>query len=285
MRKSVSCMLVLGATITACQPGEAQESTYRVGERVELQASGDHWQSCVVTDPGSQYAVMRLRCDPYDAPGYSRGGGVYNESYNSTGVRRPAQAGNPVAAAPGRAGLPRNSTGGAGTGSRATGYHVGQAVEVEASGHWVPCTISSIDQAGGLPMIRTYCPEYPALSRAAGTYIVHNNETGLRPATGRIGRAPEPVAAPVNRSPAGRGGSLPLGEYACYGSGGSIMIGLGFRLTGSSSYTDLDGASRGTYTISGTNISFRGGHLDGQTGRDIEGKGFRIGSQATCELW
>jgi hypothetical protein len=63
------------------------------------------------------------------------------------------------------------------------------------------------------------------------------------------------------------------------------MAGLGFKITGPGRYTDLDGATRGTFSIAGSNITFRGGHLGGQTGRSLTAKGFRIGAQATCELW
>lgn len=96
----------------------------------------------------------------------------------------------------------------------------------------------------------------------------------LRPMPGSA--APPP--APVSRN-------LPLGEYACYGSGGRIMIGLGFKLLPGGRYTDLDGKSPGRYAINGSNIVFTGGHLGGQTGRDVKNKGFQIGAQASCELW
>lgn len=94
--------------------------------------------------------------------------------------------------------------------------------------------------------------------------------------------AGSPVAPPP---PTPGGGALPLGEYACYGSGGRVMIGLGFKLLPGGRYDDLDGKSPGRYAQSGTTISFAGGHLAGQTGRDVKGKGFRIGAQAVCEKW
>ncbi|HEV2865796.1 MAG TPA: hypothetical protein VGX37_04725 [Allosphingosinicella sp.] len=84
---------------------------------------------------------------------------------------------------------------------------------------------------------------------------------------------------------AAQSGTLRTGEYACYGSGGQIMGGLGFRVTGPGRYTDLDGATSGTFSVSGSSVTFRGGHLDGQTGRELTANGFHIGQQATCEFW
>jgi len=63
---------------------------------------------------------------------------------------------------------------------------------------------------------------------------------------------------------------LQPGEYACAGSGG-ILIGLGFKLQADGSYTDLDGKSLGRVVYNGTNITFVGGHLAGQVGRNIRG--------------
>lgn len=86
------------------------------------------------------------------------------------------------------------------------------------------------------------------------------------------------VRAPVNRT-------LPLGEYACYGSGQRVLIGLGFKLLAGGVYTDLDGKSRGRYAVVGETVRFTGGHLDGQAGRDIKDNGFTIGAMASCQKW
>ena len=88
------------------------------------------------------------------------------------------------------------------------------------------------------------------------------------------------ASAASGAAPAG----LKPGEYACYGSGGRIMIGPGFKLLGGGRYTDLDGNNPGTVSVSGGNVRFKGGHLDGQAGRELNAKGgFRIGAQASCE--
>lgn len=77
-------------------------------------------------------------------------------------------------------------------------------------------------------------------------------------------------------------GGLKLGEYACYGSGGSILIGLGFKVLDGSRYTDLDNKEHGTYSISADSVTFHGGHLDGQVGTNLKDYKFNIHS-ASCE--
>ena len=98
--------------------------------------------------------------------------------------------------------------------------------------------------------------------------------------------APAGTPPPAPAAPAGNASSaLATGEYACYGSGGTLLIGLGFRSQGNGTYTDLDRKSTGTYTIqsgAGT-ITFHGGHLDGQTGRNLRGNRFVLGSMVSCE--
>ena len=71
---------------------------------------------------------------------------------------------------------------------------------------------------------------------------------------------------------------LQAGEYTCSGASG-ILIGLGFKMQGDGTYTDLDGKSRGRVAIDGTTLRFIGGHLDGQVGRNLRngGRNFEIG--------
>jgi hypothetical protein len=85
-----------------------------------------------------------------------------------------------------------------------------------------------------------------------------------------------------NRTPV-TSSALKLGEYACYGSGGRIMIGLGFKVLPGNRYTDLDNRESGTFSITGDGVTFHGGHLDGQTGRNLRNYKFTIGAQADCE--
>jgi hypothetical protein len=77
---------------------------------------------------------------------------------------------------------------------------------------------------------------------------------------------------------------LQPGEYACAGSGGTLLIGLGFKLQANGRYTDLDGKSSGTVSYNGSNVTFVGGHLAGQSGRNIRGgTNFEIG-YISCSL-
>ncbi len=64
---------------------------------------------------------------------------------------------------------------------------------------------------------------------------------------------------------------LKPGEYACAGSGGRILIGLGFKLNADGSYTDLDGKSAGRVAFSGSSVTFTGGHLNGYVGTNVRG--------------
>ena len=78
---------------------------------------------------------------------------------------------------------------------------------------------------------------------------------------------------------------LKLGEYACYGSGGQILAGFGFKALPGGHYTDLEDANAGTYVIAGDIVTFSGGSLDGTEGRELKNGNFRIGLQASCEPW
>jgi len=65
--------------------------------------------------------------------------------------------------------------------------------------------------------------------------------------------------------------NLRPGEYACAGSGGTILIGLGSKLNADGSYTDLDGKTSGRAEFSGTSVRFVDGHLDGYVGTKVRG--------------
>lgn len=80
----------------------------------------------------------------------------------------------------------------------------------------------------------------------------------------------------------GNATGLKIGEYACTGSGGRIMIGLSFKVLSGNRFTNLDGDRSGTFTISDAKVMFRGGHLDGIIGRDLKDYWFVVGSQASC---
>ena len=88
----------------------------------------------------------------------------------------------------------------------------------------------------------------------------------------RLGVAIAVVSAMWGAAVAGAAGLLP-GEYACAGSGGTILVGLGFKVLANGTYTDLDGKTSGrlTYGADGSTVSFVGGHLAGEVGRNIRG--------------
>ncbi|HEX8411419.1 MAG TPA: hypothetical protein VF883_21350 [Thermoanaerobaculia bacterium] len=160
----------------------------------------------------------------------------------------------------------------------AQSFAVGEKVEIEASNHWVPCVVSENQPPS---IMRVQCEEYPSLSRAAGVYPVdRDNPSAVRHATGQTGPI---AAAPPKRQQAAGPAGLKVAEYACYGSGGRPMAGLGFKVLSMNRYTDLEGDDTGSFSISGTTVTFRGGHLDGQTGRDLRGHSFTIARQAECE--
>ncbi len=99
--------------------------------------------------------------------------------------------------------------------------------------------------------------------------------------------APTPPSSSSAREPA-NAASLRTGEYACYGRGGMLMAGMGFRLAAGGRYTDIDGQRAGRYTLDparGT-VSFSGGHLGGQTATLSGGaSAIRFSNMVSCEPW
>ena len=168
------------------------------------------------------------------------------------------------------------------------GFRVGQQVQFSVSENpadFQPCVVSE-NPPGGL--MRVKCQAFKHW--AAGTYIVYGPKNLRMAGAAAQVRPAAPARAPAaavrqTPAPAARGGGLKVGEYACYGSGSRILAGAGFKVLGGGRYTDLDGQSRGTYTISGDKVIFNGGHLGGQTGYELNNGRFRIRTQAVCEPW
>ena len=97
--------------------------------------------------------------------------------------------------------------------------------------------------------------------------------------------APAPRAsASTTKSPAT---TLYIGEWACYGFGNRIMAGMGFVLDSKGGYADTDGARGGkySYNAAGSTLTFRGGFLDGQVGKNVKTTGFDISATVSCEPW
>jgi hypothetical protein len=127
------------------------------------------------------------------------------------------------------------------------------------------------------PTGSTECKDNPAegasafpLNTLQGTQVAANAPVTAVPAAARPGASP-----------------LYMGEYACYGNG-TLMAGMGFKLAANGRYTDVDNARGGTYVYNGTagSVTFRGGFLDGQTGRGVSNQGtFDLSATVNCEPW
>ena len=81
--------------------------------------------------------------------------------------------------------------------------------------------------------------------------------------------------------------TLYIGEYASYGTGGRMMAGMGFTLLVNGKYHDLDKGRAGVYVYNkqkGT-ITFNGGFLDGQIGKNVNANGFDLSATVHCEPW
>ena len=80
---------------------------------------------------------------------------------------------------------------------------------------------------------------------------------------------------------------LYIGQYACYGTRGALLTGMGFTLFDNGTYADLDGKRAGKYQYNATasTINFIGGFLGGQTGKNVKTTGFQISNTVNAEPW
>ena len=78
---------------------------------------------------------------------------------------------------------------------------------------------------------------------------------------------------------------LYIGEYACYGTGGRMMTGMGFTLLPNGKYYDLDKKRGGSYSYNKqqATIKFTGGFLAGQQGTGVKQTGFKISNTVNAE--
>ncbi len=75
----------------------AQQSIFKVGDRVEVKVGG-RWRPCVVTDPGTDDSLARARCEAFPTPNYTYP--VGEEIFSAKGasdVRTTTLAPDPVA--------------------------------------------------------------------------------------------------------------------------------------------------------------------------------------------
>lgn len=93
--------------------------------------------------------------------------------------------------------------------------------------------------------------------------------------------------APTGTPAAAPAAELHIGEWACYGTGGRLMAGMGFRLQPNGAYVDLDNKRGGRYTHNkaAATLAFQGGFLDGQTGRNLKANNLQLSNTVSCEPW
>lgn len=96
--------------------------------------------------------------------------------------------------------------------------------------------------------------------------------------------ANKPAPAPTGASPA-KVVKLPMGEWASYGTGGQLLIGLGFILKADGTYTNLEGKEGGKYVhdTAAATVTFKGGFLDGEVGTNVKLSGFKLSNTISCE--
>ncbi|MET4701689.1 hypothetical protein ABIE65_004737 [Constrictibacter sp. MBR-5] len=187
--------------------------------------------------------------------------------------------------------------------ARAQSFRIDDAVEIEASDHWVPCVV--IETAPPGETMRVRCTPYPQLSRDGGIYRVTNRPDHIRKAgigqpsgaPGSAGPGTAPASAVGSASPTSGGGGLNMGEHACYGgstgsgsgqvAGGrsQLLAGLAFHVRPGGRYVDADEANPGTCSVSGSTVTFHGGIHGGQTGTSLRNGTFVLGSRVYCEPW
>ena len=85
-----------------------------------------------------------------------------------------------------------------------------------------------------------------------------------------------------------RSSLLYIGAYETYGYGGGLHLisGMGFTLLSDGRYYDSEKDKVGKYVYNSNDatITFEGGFLDGQTGKEVT-KGFWLSETVYCEPW
>ena len=253
--------------------GDEWRSQYKTGDKVQFSISGnasDH-QTCTVAENNPQ-GLMRADCEAFKqwtAGRYI----VYGKDYI-----RPQQTAKTV-----KNPQPRNENeteiewvkGDEWRGEFKVGDKIQFSISEKAA-DFQTCTVTENDPQA---VMRVRCKAFKQWK--AGSYIVYS-ESNVRLTKTEPTNKNDQTTKPTKQTDSSSSG-LKVGEYACYGSGGRIMIGLGFKVLSGNRYTDLEGGNRGSFVITGDTVKFRGGHLDGQTGRDLRDYSFTIGAKAQCE--
>lgn len=241
--------------ITSNSQAFGQAQTYTVGEKVEVLWSGTWYAAEVIEARAGQYKIH-----------YVDWASTFDEWVKPDRMRRVAKFSNDVKTKWGSRDAWRSE------------YNVGEKVEFSVSGKPADFQTCAVSENKQEDMMRVKCNAFKDF--VAGVYIVHSEGT-LRRDKPPQEDDDEPTIKPVRKAGTASSG-LKIGEYACTGSGGRMMIGLGFKVVSSGRYTDLAGKRAGTFTISNGLIKFQGGHLTGVSGRDLKDNWFTVASQARC---
>ena len=232
----------------------AQDQTYTVGEKIEVLWSGTWYKAEILESKAGQFKIH-----------YADWASSWDEWVKPARMRRVATFANEIKAKWGARDAWRSE------------YSVGDKVQFSISGKAADFQTCTVAENKSEDVMRVKCAAFK--DWVAGLYIVHSEGTLRREKPSQDDD--EPVVKQVKKPGSGTTG-LKIGEYACTGSGGRMMIGLGFKVTSRNRYTDLDGKRSGTFAIADGKITFRGGHLEGVTGRDLKDNWFVVGSQASC---
>ncbi|MCD9185434.1 MAG: porin [Pyrinomonadaceae bacterium] len=252
--------------------GEEWRGQYKIGDKVKYTVSGSEadFQICTVTE-NAPTDLLRVKCDDFK---YWKAGIYYGSTEKSF---RPLQKANnqptndQTETAP--AETPNNSAEWSVIDEWRSSFKVGDKIKMSISGKAEDLQTCVVTENEPESVMRAKCGNFKQWK--AGVNIVSEFQVNVNAKT---------TTNPQNIRTTNQGNStrLKIGEYACTGAGGRMMIGLGFKITSANRYTDLDGKRSGTFTISGGKITFRGGHLNGITGRDLKDNWFTVGSQAQC---
>jgi hypothetical protein len=191
-------------------------------------------------------------------------------------------------------------------------FRVGQQVDFSVSERPEDFQRCAVTENSPGSVMRVRCQAFKTW--AAGNYIVYGPKSIRAAGSGDAAASPARARAPATPSRAAAspgaarqadraaaapaaGGGLRVGEYACYGGstgsgsaqvagGRSVLLaGLGFKVQSGNRYVDLDGKNPGSFSVSGSTVTFRGGIHGGETGRNLTNGSFVLGSKVRCEPW
>lgn len=253
--KAIVLTAIVASTIvfTLSSRSFAQPASFAVGEKIEVLWSGTWYKADVLEAKGGQYKIH------YDGWASS-----WDEWVKPDRIRRLAQHSTDAKAKWGARDAWRGD------------YNLGDKVNFSVSGKAADFQSCTVAENKPEEVMRVKCDAFK--DWVAGVYIVHSEGT-IRKTPPPAEDEPDPK---TTKKTGGNSTSLKIGEYACTGADGRMMIGLGFRVTSASRYVDLDGKRAGTFSIAGGKITFRGGHLEGIAGRDLKDNWFVVGAQASC---